>query len=925
MSSLIRVCSIPCCLISTFVFFILTASAQDGREDIINAVNTYSIFDWDCSEENWNKSQYFDYGDAVYDNGNLIAQAHYSCDFGTGWYWGLPYAYGWDDDPSSFNNALSQNCGAGNHKCHYLNYGNETNIYPPDWSTGIDCSGLVCNCWEISRTNTCGLASIGYNIDNESVQMGDILVKCGSHAVIVETAIGGTVWLYEASGSSPYVVHNTSRDMSYFNSNNYIARSKFVPETSIPPSEGEIFVYQPSNLNATINGGNIQLSWTASQGGTYGNVSGYKIYKGVVVNGRYCYDSTIDVGDVTSYLDTDVNSNTTYCYKIAACSENLYIMLSQYSNEISINTPCSGSIVGYVKNGSTGSWIQNAYVKLYTSYGSYTGKSDYTNFGGYFEIDEIDNGNYYLLISKTGFNTKREPISGSFNVPCDEIVNRGIINLIPSCAQGKVKGWVEKCSSGDDLVSALVKLYTSGGSYTSKYDYTDTYGFYQINNIDTGDYYVMISKSGYVTKREPSSGSFNIACGETENRGTVCLNPSNPPPGCPYVYHWNGEEYVEGSNILVESENSSRIEIDVVDYYKVEQQLIAKNTMYCFQIREFEQEHSWLDQFELLTLDHPKGLNLGVTKDGDIFLYKRQINLSHCFDNNENNCLVLINSIDERYFDGYQNDWLILDFGYVVNIEDMYLEVLADLKPPPDKEETIAVQIENQNGWEDIEKLHPRENWATHMVKLAPWYENTSGEIILRLYWLAHHKVDYIGLAQSSPGPIKEKDCLLISAIHSEAGVVTDSLISMDGNYAELLPGENIGLNFSVSPEENEGFKRDFILVAKGHYVTEVEGIPKQGPNRIEHELPTEFSLSQNYPNPFNPRTEINFCLPEDAKVKVTIYNILGHIVEVLYDSEMEAGYHTVHWNGENVVTGVYFYRLTAGEFIETKRMLLLK
>jgi hypothetical protein len=90
-------------------------------------------------------------------------------------------------------------------------------------------------------------------------------------------------------------------------------------------------------------------------------------------------------------------------------------------------------------------------------------------------------------------------------------------------------------------------------------------------------------------------------------------------------------------------------------------------------------------------------------------------------------------------------------------------------------------------------------------------------------------------------------------------------------------------------------------------------------------DLPLEFSLSENYPNPFNPETEIRFALPENSNVKLTVYNILGQIVEVLVDSEMQAGYHALQWSGKDVSSGVYFYQLTTDKFTDTKRMILMK
>jgi hypothetical protein len=89
--------------------------------------------------------------------------------------------------------------------------------------------------------------------------------------------------------------------------------------------------------------------------------------------------------------------------------------------------------------------------------------------------------------------------------------------------------------------------------------------------------------------------------------------------------------------------------------------------------------------------------------------------------------------------------------------------------------------------------------------------------------------------------------------------------------------------------------------------------------------LPTTYALNQNYPNPFNPTTEIAFDLPEPSHVKLTIYNVLGQTVETLMDRDMEAGSHTLTWDARQNASGVYFYRISANNFTDTKKMLMLK
>ncbi|MEJ2049639.1 MAG: endo-1,4-beta-xylanase, partial [Calditrichota bacterium] len=95
----------------------------------------------------------------------------------------------------------------------------------------------------------------------------------------------------------------------------------------------------------------------------------------------------------------------------------------------------------------------------------------------------------------------------------------------------------------------------------------------------------------------------------------------------------------------------------------------------------------------------------------------------------------------------------------------------------------------------------------------------------------------------------------------------------------------------------------------------------------IEHftELPIEFNLSNNYPNPFNPSTTIKFALPKSSKVRLSVYNLLGQEVAVVLNQNVNAGYHEITFNGSDLSSGVYFYKLVAGEFIRVKKMMLVK
>jgi hypothetical protein len=120
-----------------------------------------------------------------------------------------------------------------------------------------------------------------------------------------------------------------------------------------------------------------------------------------------------------------------------------------------------------------------------------------------------------------------------------------------------------------------------------------------------------------------------------------------------------------------------------------------------------------------------------------------------------------------------------------------------------------------------------------------------------------------------------------------------------------------------VGAVENEGHSRDYVIVATGRYEPDYSTL-----------LPKTVTLFNNYPNPFNPSTTISYSLPLAGKVKLEIFNVLGQSVGVLFDGQQEAGLHKVEWRADDnnsLSSGLYLYRLTVGDFVETKKMMLVK
>jgi len=89
--------------------------------------------------------------------------------------------------------------------------------------------------------------------------------------------------------------------------------------------------------------------------------------------------------------------------------------------------------------------------------------------------------------------------------------------------------------------------------------------------------------------------------------------------------------------------------------------------------------------------------------------------------------------------------------------------------------------------------------------------------------------------------------------------------------------------------------------------------------------VPEYFALHQNYPNPFNPTTKIKYSVPQSSNVVIKVFDVLGKEITTLVNEEKSVGTYELNWYAGNLPSGIYFYQLNAGSFVETKKMILLK
>ncbi|MBI5471083.1 MAG: T9SS type A sorting domain-containing protein [Ignavibacteriae bacterium] len=161
----------------------------------------------------------------------------------------------------------------------------------------------------------------------------------------------------------------------------------------------------------------------------------------------------------------------------------------------------------------------------------------------------------------------------------------------------------------------------------------------------------------------------------------------------------------------------------------------------------------------------------------------------------------------------------------------------------------------------------------------------------------------------------------LMARFFSTSGTPIDTPFVVFAPLGNKIPfggvGFGGGLYLIVATRVDSNFTNGDVY---GRFLQPVTGVADE-----DKLMPASCELSQNYPNPFNPTTTIRYALPQTSFVTLTVYNTLGQTVSLLVHEQKEAGIHNVVFNGDGLASSVYFYRLQAGEYVATKKLILLR
>ncbi|MCX6833365.1 MAG: T9SS type A sorting domain-containing protein [candidate division Zixibacteria bacterium] len=194
---------------------------------------------------------------------------------------------------------------------------------------------------------------------------------------------------------------------------------------------------------------------------------------------------------------------------------------------------------------------------------------------------------------------------------------------------------------------------------------------------------------------------------------------------------------------------------------------------------------------------------------------------------------------------------------------------------------------------------------------------DTRSYIVENVLTAGRYLIGWADFSAENPLSVHTTATLLITMNFKVKSTATPMHIVLDSVY--VLPGGPFLLTTPIGTK----LYPQYVHCPQGDIMLPIQEVQVQL-------LPERYELGQNMPNPFNPNTVIVFAVPRPAEVRIEVFNVLGQKVKTLANEFSKAGYKRVEWdgtddNGSSVASGVYLYRMTAGDFSETKKMLLLK
>jgi serine protease AprX len=408
-------------------------------------------------------------------------------------------------------------------------------------------------------------------------------------------------------------------------------------------------------------------------------------------------------------------------------------------------------------------------------------------------------------------------------------------------------------------------------------------------------------------------------------------------PSCPVLYSFNGIQFIEENPLLTACEHS-HYKAAVTDYYHITQPVSPQFETVKFQLRELEDEITYLEDIELIIVDHSSNTQAAVSVDGQVMIYNDILFPNSAVDHNGIDRLPELSSADGNIYRSSESGYLILTFTNTGDLDPMFgltartkeeCKIKQEEIPKANADQPLSyefkVEFLDQNGnWIEAAQMPSRENPGNEFISGDLPFDPDQETITMRISWKDTYATDVVYQVIPSDETPQTNACKVADYTLSYANNPAKAWAGFnDPEPLILRKGDILEFSFNQNPLTDPGMTRDYIIRAVGRYEPDYDV--------FSHLLPDKFTVYGNYPNPFNLSTVLSFYLPEAGHVNIDIYNILGRRVTNLVNGELDAGMNSVTWNstdigGNETASGVYFYRITyRDKETVTRKMLLLK
>ncbi len=453
--------------------------------------------------------------------------------------------------------------------------------------------------------------------------------------------------------------------------------------------------------------------------------------------------------------------------------------------------------------------------------------------------------------------------------------------------------------------------------------------------VGTGPSVSLYVTGGFRLHLTVSSGDYCVQSASTYK--DISTSGCGGGGGCPFVFIESDTGLVQDNNILNKSEFEENVGVDITDRYRLNVKPSLKGGQYRLSIQELNDDHSYFDAFRLYAVDHPEGTDIGITENNDIvLLYPSCVESASDARMHEQDLSGAIGFSEAFGLTGQKSDTLRLKFkqdserirhwssvrsshrrdslAFLAKVGDVGTNAL------PGPKDEFAFVSDGSSSY----SLSGRESSSSLILPIA------SIPDAMTIVWNRDYTVRDIGLTRVFYDGFIQRELPLAEAVHSHKGRIRRELSDADGKYGELLSGETITLAFNSNAPLRQGYVRDFVLETTGRYTGHQSRTSFRKSESTKSFVPTKFELVGNYPNPFNPTTSIVYDIADRSDVRISIFNSLGQLVREFNEGVRAQGRYTLTWDGKNdagkqAPSGVYVYQLTAGQFVQTKKMTLVK